>query len=239
MPTLSDAVVIGTVLTLVFTAVAYYLYSRITQVESKVGLLESILLNLKMATEATLLAGSREEPPMPMQAPRIAMTEMLGSSIDEIEVSQQARPQEDQDAAVYQSILDQAHQATPPTEMKEVHVVQPRPQSVSISSGSSGSAPALHVTKDEDGNSRVHIGFESMSWKELCAEGKKRGITGMSHMNRKKLIAILNEKEGIKPTTPEMEQTSVQDAWGKAGDQESLDLPSAQDFPDGGNLATL
>ncbi len=240
MPTLSDAVVIGTVLTLVFAAVAYYLYSRITQVESKVGLLESILLNLKMATEATLLAGSREEPPMPMQASRIAMTEMLGSTIDEIEMSQQQPPpQEDQDAAVYQSILDQAHQAAPSSEMKEVHVVQPRPQSVSISSGSSGGPPALHVTKDEDGNSRVHIGFESMSWKELCAEGKKRGITGMSHMNRKKLIAILNEKEGIKPTTPEMEQTSVQDAWGKAGDQESLDLPSAQDFPDGGNLATL
>lgn len=56
MTVLSDAVVIGTVLSIVFAAVAYYLYSRVVQVESKLGLMENILLDLKVTTEQALLA---------------------------------------------------------------------------------------------------------------------------------------------------------------------------------------
>jgi len=61
MAAISDAVVIGIVLGLVFAAVSYYLYSRMTQLERKVGLMENILLDLKITTEQTLLA--TEEPP--------------------------------------------------------------------------------------------------------------------------------------------------------------------------------
>jgi hypothetical protein len=42
----SDGVVIGIVLGLIFAAVSYYLYSRIGQLERKVGLMENILLDL-------------------------------------------------------------------------------------------------------------------------------------------------------------------------------------------------
>jgi predicted transcriptional regulator len=73
MTAISDAVVIGVVLGLVFAAVSYYLYSRQTQLERKIGLMENILLELKVTTEQTLLSSTEdhmhtEEPQLQMQA---------------------------------------------------------------------------------------------------------------------------------------------------------------------------
>lgn len=53
---LSDTLTIGLVLALVFGALFFYLYSRIGQVEKRVSLTENILLDLKMATENTMMA---------------------------------------------------------------------------------------------------------------------------------------------------------------------------------------
>ena len=57
----SDGVVIGIVLGLVFAAVSYYLYSRIGQLERKVGLMENILLDLKVTTEQALISATEPE----------------------------------------------------------------------------------------------------------------------------------------------------------------------------------
>ena len=53
---LSDTLTIGLVLALVFGALFFYLYSRIGQAEKRVSLTENILLDLKMATENTMMA---------------------------------------------------------------------------------------------------------------------------------------------------------------------------------------
>ena len=53
---MSDTLTIGLVLALVFGALFFYLYSRIGQVEKRVSLTENILLDLKMATENTMMA---------------------------------------------------------------------------------------------------------------------------------------------------------------------------------------
>lgn len=54
MPGLNDSLTIGILLTLIFGAVAFYLYSRMSQNEKRLGLLENLLLTLKMTTEASL-----------------------------------------------------------------------------------------------------------------------------------------------------------------------------------------
>jgi Rho termination factor, N-terminal domain len=51
---LSDSLTIGVLLILVFGAVSFYLYSRMSQTERRVGLLENLLMDLKMSTEAAL-----------------------------------------------------------------------------------------------------------------------------------------------------------------------------------------
>jgi len=65
MAAISDAVVIGIVLGLVFAAVGYYLYTLVSQLERKVSLMENILLDLKVTTEQTLMSVTEAE-----QAPR-------------------------------------------------------------------------------------------------------------------------------------------------------------------------
>jgi|UniRef100_A0A6C0HFG8 hypothetical protein len=52
----TDSVVIGIVLGLIFAAVSYYLFSRIGQLEHKIGLMENILLDLKVTTEQTIMS---------------------------------------------------------------------------------------------------------------------------------------------------------------------------------------
>lgn len=62
---LSDTLTIGLVLALVFGALFFYLYSRIGQVEKRISLTENILLDLKMATENTMMAMASVPMPMP------------------------------------------------------------------------------------------------------------------------------------------------------------------------------
>jgi hypothetical protein len=62
MAGLTDSVTIGIVLTLIFGAVAFYLYSRLAQNEKRVGLLENLLMTLKLSTEASLLGPEFVEP---------------------------------------------------------------------------------------------------------------------------------------------------------------------------------
>jgi hypothetical protein len=51
MSGLSDTITLGLVLILVFGSACLYLYTRIQQAETKINLLESILLDLKMSNE--------------------------------------------------------------------------------------------------------------------------------------------------------------------------------------------
>jgi len=54
MAGLSDSVIVGILLLLVFGAAAFYLYSRMSQNEKRLSLLENLLLTLKISTEASL-----------------------------------------------------------------------------------------------------------------------------------------------------------------------------------------
>ena len=51
---LSDSLTIGILLILIFGAVSFYLFSKISQLEKKMSLLENLLISLKMSTEASL-----------------------------------------------------------------------------------------------------------------------------------------------------------------------------------------
>lgn len=55
MATLSDTLTMGIVLAVVLGSLFFYLYTRVLQVEKRISLTENILLDLKMATENTLM----------------------------------------------------------------------------------------------------------------------------------------------------------------------------------------
>ncbi len=62
MAGLSDSITIGILLLLIFGAVSFYLYSRMSQTEKRLGLLENLLLTLKLSTEASLMGPDSVEP---------------------------------------------------------------------------------------------------------------------------------------------------------------------------------
>ena len=59
---LSDSFTIAILLVLVFGAVAFYLYSRLSQSEKRLSLMENLLLTLKLNTEASLAGPEPIEP---------------------------------------------------------------------------------------------------------------------------------------------------------------------------------
>jgi hypothetical protein len=66
---LSESATIGILLLLIFGAVSFYLYSRINYTEKRMGLMENMLLDIKMSLESM----HKEEPefvPEPVGAPR-------------------------------------------------------------------------------------------------------------------------------------------------------------------------
>jgi len=131
---ISDGVVIGVVLGLIFAAVSYYLYSRIGQLERKVGLMENILLDLKVTTEQTLMSAT--EPPRPeMNTVEYSFSGPFESN-DVQEVSEQQVPE------------------------------APKP-----------------VEKTS-----VSVNYEAMTYKELKALAKTKGITGVQHLSKAQVI---------------------------------------------------
>jgi len=61
MQGLNDSLTVGVVVTLVFGALFFYLYSRLVQNEKRVNLIESILLDLKMSADAGYSHGDAME----------------------------------------------------------------------------------------------------------------------------------------------------------------------------------
>lgn len=104
---LSDTLTIGLVLALVFGALFFYLYSRIGQVEKRVSLTENILLDLKMATENTMMAMAssshlHEEDSGPQRVESVSLSGTTSQPIEKSEVEE--IPDED----FYKQVLEQA-----------------------------------------------------------------------------------------------------------------------------------
>jgi hypothetical protein len=189
---ISDAIVIGVVLGLVFAAIAYYLYSRNTQLERKVGLMENILLDLKVTTEQALISAT-EAPEGP------TTSHGWGSS-------------------------EHSHAEFIPTSeegTKQVNVETPR--------SSRPSTQTVVVERESSPN------YEAMTYKQLMAVAKEKGVTGTRNVSKAHLIDLIrNHDAGGAP------QPDTLDAHLQLGSDEgaSGELTSALDAV-GGEMGTL
>lgn len=172
MAAISDAVVIGIVLGLVFAAVSYYLYSRVGQLERKVGLLENIMLDLKVTTEQSILSATEPpEPALPTGVSQLAPVE--------------------QSTADIQSYRDAITQAQASTETGDGSDQDAR-ESFADSS-SRGRPQTAPVERESTG---LTVNYESMTYKELLQLCKQKGITGTRNKSKAELIEFLRGKGG-------------------------------------------
>lgn len=182
---LSDSVTIGIVLALVFGALFFYIYSRVTQNEKRVSLIENMLIDLKMTLEGSLgghqFHSTEEEvvnhiepvsPPVPI-------------SSDDVDTNE-----EDIYKNVLASTLEQEEQNEENKEESETKVFDLSSSNTSSTSKTSG----IQVTK-------VQPNYESMSSKELKHMLKSRNLTVPNGAGKKEIISTLRKADGVVSTS--------------------------------------
>ncbi len=226
MNPVGDAFTVGIVLLLLIGAVAFYLYTRLTQVEKRMGLLENILLDLKVATENSFMGfpgvgkghshggddehvksrDDDEEELLSEYVPKLP-TSHLGGAIEAEEL-------EADDTDIYERALEKALDSGEETaahgEVADIAegdsadieaAAEDAMKSVEVSSTSAQSA-----TKSEVHINKLEPNYSTMSVKELRSLAQNHGIAGVGKLSRKELIEALQRKdsgvvEGIESST--------------------------------------
>ena len=164
---LSDALTIGLVLALVFGALFFYIYTRLGQVEKRVSLTENILLDLKIATENTIMSMSAPPEGSPASASASRHEEQLRHELQQ-EHEQQQNEEQAPDEEFYKQVLQQA-------------VVVP--------------SDAPTATLDESqASTKVDVNYESMTLKELKALAKQRSVNVPASAHKKDVIDLLKRQ---------------------------------------------
>lgn len=172
---LSDSVTVGILLLLIFGAAAFYLYSRMSQNEKRLSLLENLLLTLKISTEASL------------------------SGPDLVEAVSNPAPLEshDVDTVNEEEYADMLKEVGPPP-------LPPR-RSNGESNAEADAEEMLRsmdvpvVTANAGQKTEVAVNYESMTVKELQGLAKERGLPSMT---RKKELVEALKRGGPPPASP-------------------------------------
>ena len=201
MAALSDSLTVAILLCLIFGAVAFYIYSRLSQNEKRVGLLENLLLSLKMSTEASLQGPDSVEP-VSSPAP------LAEEDVDTVEEE------------TYAELLKEIPSASvAPASVAPVTAVADendaaqllRSMNLGGSGGSGGSGDADKVqTRKMDAN------YESMSVKELQALVKQRGMTGVNQRKKELIEALKKGSSSSSSSSAEADSQSAETAAGAA-----------------------
>jgi hypothetical protein len=174
---LSDALTIGIVLALVFGALFFYLYSRISQAEKRVSLSENILLDLKMATENALMQRG-----------------VAGYSEDEDEGSVAHAAERVQPVSAPEPLESSEVEEMPESKIPDEHFYK----SVMAQAASSVDVVGKDTPLDTQASIRplAEPNYESMTRKELKALAEQRGVTVGAHAQKKELIDALRRTGG-------------------------------------------
>lgn len=171
-----DVFTIGAILILIVGAACFYLYTRIKQVEKKVALVEGILLDLKMAAEASFLDFPARRPDMEDDEEE-----------DEDEEETPFLPTLPEEETEMTSVDDEAEEL--PVEeqaTKHIEITEYRPETEEEET-----QVPVQVTKSDESPD-----LEGMSVKELQSLAKSKGITVGKTMRKNDII------KAIQSTTP-------------------------------------
>ena len=168
MSGLSDSLTVAILLTIVFGAVTFYLYSRMGQTEKRLGLLENLLLTLKMSTEASLMGPDSVEPvssPQPLNP----------EDVDDV------------DEEKYAEVLKNAvgvEEVTPVSSPKAAEEEEADAEELLRS---------IEVTPTAK---KMDVNYESMSLKELKSLAKERGVSSVPTTKRE-VIDVLKKAVNV------------------------------------------
>jgi hypothetical protein len=185
MAGLSDSLTIGILLILVFGAAAFYLYSRLTQTDKRLSLMENVLLTLKMTTEASMMGPDSVEPvsmPAPLQA----------DDVDDVDEEQYTEMLKHVSVGASSSLAASSSASEEAAAEELLRSIPTPPQSASTS------AVTEATVRKMDAN------YESMSLKELQALAKTRGLSaGAKATKKRELIDFLKRAGAVPDAAPQ------------------------------------
>ncbi len=183
-----DVFTIGAILILIVGAACFYLYTRIKQVEKKVALVEGILLDLKMAAEASFLD-------FPARRPDDAEDDEDDEDDDEETPFLPTLPEEETDLQIDEEVIPEEQ----PT--KHIEITEFKPDADDEISAAPAPAPSVQIIKS---NESVTPDLESLSVKELQALAKSKGITVGKAMRKHDIIKAINSANSPVPDADEL-----------------------------------
>lgn len=205
---LNDAVVIGVILCLLFAAVSYYLYSRVVQLEKKVGYMENILLDFKTTFEQTLTDFTTESP-------------TLSGSAD----ATRTAPLTESGAAV----TEDEEEFVPASAQEEVRHVQVE----TARSRTPVASTPVQIVREEKAPV-VSANYEANTYKELLQIAKQKGVTGGTHMTKSELIAAIRRKDAGQPVKEAPATwTAFMDSQGQAQGTPLSQIQTSDDSEEG------
>ena len=205
MSTLSETLTFGLILILLVGSVCLYLYTRIQQVEQKMSLIESILLELKMTSEFKNypVIGENVEEDVVNNS---SMADFEQTGDDGISIKQHEKqehdmqpsytPLQDDDLGTGQTSENEgavgllALSEVPQTVVSDEKSGNNGVTEPSLPSYSYAPMPAEEVKQTSV--PLVSVNYESMTLKELKSIAEQRNLTGISGMKRSHLIGLLN-----------------------------------------------
>lgn len=179
MSYLGDTLTIGLILILLFGSIALYLYTRVQQTEQKVGLLESIVLDLKLTGEIQSFAEPSASPSPVSLAPSPApLTPSSASQTSSLPLTPAYTPFQDEEEQEKQQ--EQQQEQEQKQEAEEVSDIEFLPlDSVSQESIVAHSASS----------------YDGLSLKELQAQVRSRGLSVERGAKKHALIELLKQHD--------------------------------------------
>jgi len=189
MNILSESLTIGLLLTLVFGALFFYVYSRVSYVEKRVGLIENILIDIKM---------NQEQQPVNI-LPRVppSMTFHSVSEDDEkFEFNILERNASDEvNEQIYSTILEEAHSEV--TDISSNNISESNISEDNISGHDVSGHDSLEETLP-----KLSVNYEAMTKEELTETAKKKGIRISNRPpGREKLLQLIRSSEEMSTET--------------------------------------
>jgi hypothetical protein len=175
MSAMSDTLTIGLVLILLFGSTCLYLYTRIQQTETKINLLESILLDLKMTNEL------KAYPSIPVRGGWGKSLE--GAPLAELNMAESS----DIPEAHVRPFLDEDDDISKDQQQEQE---QEQDQDAASHHSNTSDSPNQVAVK-------ISPNYEAMTVKELHDISKQRSLSGTSGLRRAQLIEALKQSDSM------------------------------------------
>jgi hypothetical protein len=195
----SESLIVGLIVLLLCGAACFYMYVRMTFLEKKFLVIESILVDVRVAMDS-LMMEHMTQPPAPIATtPGVGMPPPVPQNSSEME----AIPEE----SFYSSILEQAHDAAEVVQ-EEGQTADAVLESFESSTEQKEAVPA--VTKQN---------LESMTRSELAALAESKGIRVKRSMGKGEVISLLRR---VDPEQNQGLSTGAENVSGSAGSAQQL-----------------